>query len=146
MSPADERFAGRVRIIELFGTWCPNCNDATHYLLELDRRYRSRGLSILGLAFEMTGDHAADAIQVRRYVNYHGIEYPILLAGEANKAKASESFPVLDEVRAYPTFIFIDRQGAVRAIYTGFNGPATEESHDKLRAAFERLIEGMLEE
>ncbi|MFK7958989.1 MAG: TlpA disulfide reductase family protein [Phycisphaerales bacterium] len=140
----DPRFAGRPRIIEIFGTWCPNCNDATEYLVELHERYADRGLSILGLAFEYTGDPAIDAERVRAYRAHHAIEFPILIAGTADKAKASAALPIVDRVRAYPTMIFMDAGGAVRAIYTGFNGPATGDLHGKLREDFERIIESML--
>lgn len=145
-SPADDQYAGKARIIEVFGTWCPNCNDATTYLGELQKTYRGRGLSILGLAFEMTGEYELDAKQVRRYVEYHDITYPVLVAGISDKAEATKAFPVLDKVRSYPTFIFLDGQNNVKAIYTGFSGPATGKAYDKLREDFERIIEQMLEE
>ena len=145
-SPAEEQYTGKARIIEVFGTWCPNCNDATAYLGELQETYRERGLSILGLAFEMTGDHELDAKQVKRYVDYHDITYPVLVAGISDKAAATKAFPVLDKVRSYPTFIFLDGQNNVKAIYTGFSGPATGEAYEKLREDFERIIEQMLEE
>ena len=77
------------RLIELFGSWCPNCADAARYLSELDERYRSRGLRILGLAFEHTGDFARDAAQVKKYASYHGLQFPLLLAGVSDKASAS---------------------------------------------------------
>lgn len=140
----DPRLGTGPRIIEVFGTWCPNCNDATEYLVELHRRFGSRGLSITGLAFEYTGDFEIDAERVRAYRTHHGIEFPLLVAGVADKSKASEALPILDRVRAYPTMIFMDREGAVRAIYTGFNGPATGELHERLRDDVERVIESML--
>ncbi len=145
-SPAEEQYAGKARIIEVFGTWCPNCNDASAYLKELDETYRTRGLSILGLAFEMTGEYELDAKQVKRYVEYHHLDYPVLIAGISDKAEATKAFPVLDKVRSYPTFIFLDAQDNVKAIYTGFTGPATGKEYDKLREDFERIIEQMLEE
>ena len=141
----DPQFAGRARILEIFGSWCPNCNDATAYLVELDERYRSRGLSILGLAFEMTGEPARDAEQVRRYAAYHGIEFPLLLAGLSDKDEASRAFPLLDRVRAFPTTIFMDAKGRVRAVHSGYAGPATGQAHLDLRASFEELIEELLE-
>ena len=146
VSPADAKFAGKLRIIEVFGTWCPNCNDATRFLNELDKRYRGRGLSILGLAFEMTGDHGKDAAQVRRYIDHHSITYPILVAGISDKTKATKTLGVLDRVRSYPTFIFLDETDAVKAIYTGFSGPATGAAYDKLREDFARIIEKNLGE
>lgn len=141
----DPAFAGRARIIEVFGTWCPNCYDATRYLIELDERYRDQGLSILGLAFELGSDFDRDSGQVRRYIRHHGVPYPILMAGTSDKSEASKAFPLIDRVRSFPTFLFIDRNDDIRAIYTGFSGPATGPDHDFLRAEFERLIVEMLE-
>lgn len=139
-------FAGRARIVQLFGSWCPNCRDETLYLVELHRRYKARGLSIIGLAFELTGDFHRDAAQVRTYARGHGITYPLLIAGPSDKAEASKRFPPLDRIRAYPTTLFIDARGAVRAVHTGFSGPATGEAHTRLRERFESLIETMLAE
>ena len=142
----DPAFAGRARIIEVFGTWCPNCYDATHLLKELHARYASRGLSILGLAFEVTGDPARDSAQARTYVDRMDIPWPILLAGRAKKDEASRALPIIDKLRSYPTFIFVDGAGRIRAVCTGFSGPATGEEHRKLRERFEKIVESMLAE
>jgi thiol-disulfide isomerase/thioredoxin len=140
----DARFAGKPRIIELFGSWCPNCHDAAAYLVELEKRYKHRGLQIVGVAFELTGDFARDARQVRRYAEKYGIQYPLLIAGVADKAKASAAFPLLDRVVAYPTFLFVGTDNQVRAAYTGFSGPATGEAYEHLQRSFERALEGIL--
>jgi thiol-disulfide isomerase/thioredoxin len=145
-SLGDPAFAGKARIIEVFGTWCPNCNDATMYLKDLHESYAARGLSIVSLAFELTNDLARDTAQVQRYVDHHRIAWPVLVAGSSNKEKATEQFPVLDRIRSFPTFIFMDATGDVKAIYQGFNGPATGDEYEKLRTDFERIIEGMLGE
>jgi len=145
-SLADPALAGKARIIEVFGSWCPNCHDASNYLVELQRRYGDRGLSIVGLAFELTGDFERDARQVRIYGKRHGITYPVLIAGLADKATVSESFPLIDELRSYPTTVFLDGSGSVRAIHTGFSGPATGNAHRQLRARFESIIEELLSE
>ena len=140
----DAEFEGKAQILVVFGSWCPNCNDCTNDLVRLDRRYRSRGLSIVGLAFEMTGVPELDAAQVRRYISYHRIEYPVLLAGTADKQQASEAFPMVDQVRAFPTLIFRDGQGAVRAVYTGYSGPATGDAYRRQLEGFERILEELL--
>ncbi len=140
----DPDFAGKARLIVVFGSWCPNCKDETEYLVELDKKYRARGLSILGLAFELTGDLDRDRAQVRGYAEHHGVEYPILVAGISDKAAATKAFPALDRVRSYPTTIFMDAKGEVRAVHTGFSGPATGEEHARLRAKFEAEIEAIL--
>ena len=142
----DPAFAGKARLIEIFGSWCPNCHDAAALLTQLHEKYGSRGLSIVGLAFEVTGDFERDAKQVRRYATRHGVRYPLLIAGLSDKAKATKALTVLDRVRSYPTMIFLHADGRVRAIYSGFSGPATGAAHHTLRAEIEAIIEELLAE
>lgn len=68
----------------------------------------------------------------------------MLLAGNADKELASKQFPVLDRIKAFPTFLFLDADGRVRATYTGFSGPATGEAHLNLKQAFEQQVERLL--
>ncbi len=142
----EEGLSGHPRLVQVFGTWCPNCNDEAPFLGELDRRYRSRGLRIVGLAFEVTGDFERDAKQVALYKQRHAVEYPLLVAGLSDKDEASKTFPLLDKVRAYPTTLFIGKDGRVRAVHQGYAGPATGSEHEKLRLEFERRIEALLAE
>jgi thiol-disulfide isomerase/thioredoxin len=137
-------FKGKARIIKLFGTWCPNCKDSVPVLEDLYARYKDKGLSIVGLAFEATGDGPRDRAQVATYVKRFSIEYPVLIAGTRDRAKAQQAFPMLQGVRAYPTFIFVDGEGTVRGVYTGFSGPATGQEHERLKAAFENKVKEML--
>lgn len=143
-SLADPAFAGKARVIVLFGSWCPNCYDESAYLVELRRRYGDAGLAVQGLAFEFGDDLARQTKVLERYRDHHGIDYPILVAGTSDKAAASAAFPVLDRVRAFPTTIFLDRTGRVRAVHTGFSGPATGAAHARLKQRFEGLIEDLL--
>ncbi len=140
----DPAFGGKARLLVVFGSWCPNCNDEAEYLRELHAKYGPRGLSILGLAFERTSDLAVETAAVRRYAEHHELEFPILIAGLADKAKASQAFPLLDRVRAYPTTVFLDRDGRVHEVHTGFSGAATGEAHQQLRRRFEARIEELL--
>lgn len=139
-----KEFAGSPRVIEIFGTWCPNCRDATELMVELERAYGPRGLRVVGLAFELTGDPRRDREQVALYAERHEVRHPILIGGTRDKSLAAKAFPVLDKLRAYPTFIFIDGSNTVRGVYTGFSGPATGEEHERLRRAFIERIESML--
>lgn len=145
-SLADPPYKGKARIIEIFGTWCPNCNDASRYLVELHRKYKDKGLSILGLAFEYNGDFARDVSQVKTFAAHHKIEYPILLAGTSDREKASASLPIIDKLRAYPTLLVLDGQDRIVATYTGFSGPATGEAYERFKSRFEAMIEKLLAE
>ncbi len=143
---SDPAFEGRVLLVNIFGSWCPNCNDEAPLLAEWDRRYRDAGLSIIGLAYEFTGDPARDARVLGRFAERYGIEYPLLLAGVSDKAAAAETLPDLTSIVAYPTSVFIGRDRRVRKIYTGFSGPGTGSRHDELKAAMTGLIEELLAE
>lgn len=135
-----------VLLVQIFGSWCPNCHDETAYLRELDERYRDRGLRIVGLAFELTGDVKRDGAQLDKFRERHGIEYPLLLAGKANKAATALALGLTDKVLSYPTTLFVDRLGAIRGIHSGFAGPATGLAHEELRVEFESRIEQLLGE
>ena len=111
-----------------------------------DRKYRSRGLAIVGLAFEMTGDVERDRMFVGRYAERHGLEIPLLLAGTSDKAKAAAALPSLERIVSFPTTIFVGRDGKVRRIYNGFAGPATGEHHTALVGRMERELEMLLAE
>jgi thiol-disulfide isomerase/thioredoxin len=146
VSLGDGRFRGQVVLVNIFGSWCPNCNDKAPLLAEWYRRYRAQGLEIVGLAYEFTGDPERDGRQVRRFAERHKIEFPLLLAGTSDKRQAAETLPDLSAVVAFPTTVFIGRDGRVRKIHTGFTGPGTGGHYERLVGELEGLIEGLLAE
>ncbi len=137
---------GAPRMLVLFGTWCPNCNDEAVLLQEFDARYGPRGLRIVGLGFERSGEPEHDLEMLRRHRDRFGLRFPLLLAGRADEAETARAFPALSEVVAFPTTVFMDAAGRIRAVHTGFLGPATGVAHERLRADYERLVEGLLAE
>ena len=153
-SPIDPALIGpdaKVTLVELFGSWCPNCHDAAAYLTELRERYHDRGLRVVGVAFEKVDDLETRRERVRAYLAKHdGLDeqgnaaWPILLGGLTNKQSAAETIGVLDAVRSYPTTLFVDAQGRIVHVHQGFSGPAAGEAHTELRRAWESRIEAML--
>jgi thiol-disulfide isomerase/thioredoxin len=142
----DSRFKGKVVLLDIFGTWCPTCHDATPELLRLYRQYHAKGLEIVGLAFEATGDTATDARQVRRYRDKFGIPFPILLAGINDNESIAAALPQLEDVSAFPTSVFVGRDGRVRRIYAGFHGPGAGPRHQRMIGEFEAEIQRLLKE
>lgn len=139
--------AAEARILYVFGSWCPNCKDAAALLNELQAKHADDGLRVIGLAFEATGDAARDAKQTALYAERSGITFPVLLAGKADKKEtAAVLAPIITGFKAYPTAIFVDRAGRVRAVYSGFSGPATGDEHTKLRAQWSKIVEQLLRE
>lgn len=145
LGDALEQLGGKVRVVEVFGTWCPNCIDAAKDLKHLEDKYHDRGLRVLGLAFEHTEDLSRSTGIVRAYKQRYGLDWPVLIAGLSDKEAASEALPVLDRIRTYPTLIFLDENNELIAIHAGYTGPATGEAYDQMIASFERLIESNLD-
>jgi thiol-disulfide isomerase/thioredoxin len=142
----DERFRGKVVVVNLFGTWCPNCNDEAPLLAGWVKQHRDRGFEIVGLAYEETGDPETDGRSVRAFARHHGIDYPLLLAGLSDRQAAAKTLPDFMGLFAFPTTIFVGRDGRVRKIHSGFAGPGTGAHHQKLVAELAALLEGLLAE
>lgn len=146
VSLSDERFRGKVVIVTLGGSWCPNCHDETMFLVPFYREYRDRGVEIIALMFERHGEFEKAAQAVRIYREDLGIEFPTLIAGVSDTEDASQKLPSLTGVYGYPTTLFIDRRGEVRKIHTGFSGPATGIHYEEHVREFHTLVDELLAE
>jgi thiol-disulfide isomerase/thioredoxin len=146
VSLSDEKFNGKVVIVQLMGSWCPNCMDESRYLNELYRLYKVQGLEVVALAFEKTNDPEISRRQVSKMKQQLGLEYEILLTCKSGKKEASGSIEGIKEIFAFPTTIFLDRQHKVLKTHTGFSGPATGEEYLKFKTRTENLIKSILKE
>jgi thiol-disulfide isomerase/thioredoxin len=142
----DPRFQGKVLLVDIFGTWCPTCHDAAPVLTSLWRKYHARGLEIVGLAYEVTGDPVADGKQLRIFKAKFDVPYDLLLAGINDTQAAAATQSQLTGFTSFPTSIFIGRDGKVRKIHAGFYGPAMGAAHTNMVREFERTIEQLLAE
>lgn len=140
----DEKYKNKVIIVQLLGSWCPNCMDETAYLSQLYKTYNKKGLEIIGLAFERTGDFNKAVSNVDRLKKRFNVDYEILITGLTGKEKAGESLPMLSKISAFPTTLFINKQGKVVQIHTGFSGPATGTAYEEFKTKTEKLINELL--
>ena len=129
VSSKDPQFRGKVLIVALAGSWCPNCHDEAAFLAPLYKDYRDKGLEIVSLQFEHFGDFERAAQATQRFRQHYGIEYTTLIAGVSDKDEAAKKLPMLKSFVAFPTTVFIDRKGNVRKIHTGYTGPATGDHY-----------------
>ncbi|MCH7785356.1 MAG: TlpA family protein disulfide reductase [Bacteroidetes bacterium] len=144
----DEYYKNKVVIVQIMGTWCPNCLDETKYYTQYYNNHKNEDLEFVALAFEYAPTKEKAIAGIKRLKNVVGVPYPILLAqyGTSNKKKANEKLPMLNHVLSYPTTIFIDKKGKVRKIHTGFNGPATGKKYVEFKIKFESFVDELLKE
>lgn len=144
VSLQDEKYRDKVVLVSLAGSWCPNCADEMEYLSGVYRQYRDQGLEIICLLYEHFEDFERAAAQGMALKVKHDIDFDILVAGTSDKTAAAETLPMLNHVLAFPTLIFIDRQGQVRNIHTGFAGPGTGRYFDEFKVNFIAQLESLL--
>jgi len=142
----DERFKDKVVILQIFGTWCPNCMDETKFLTQWYEQNKNRGVEILGLAYERKDDFEYASSRVKKMQERLNVGYDFVVAGTYDKAKASETLPALNKVLAFPTTIFIGKDGKVKHIHTGFSGPGTGIYYDQFKERFNQIVNELLNE
>ncbi len=133
VSLEDERFKGKPVIVQIMGSWCPNCMDESRYLRDIYNEYNQQGLEIVGLTFERVKDEETARKRATKMVDNLKIPYPVLLAGSTRDDKAAELLPSLNHVMSYPTAIYLNRDHSVKKIHTGFSGPGTPVYNDYVK-------------
>jgi len=148
VSIADARFRNKVVLVQLMGSWCPNCMDETAFLSEYYRNNRQRGVEIVALAYEYSTDRDRSVKSLQKFRQRFGVEYPILITGVTvfDSLRTEKTLPELTPIKVFPSLVLIDKKGRVRKIDTGFNGPATGEHYLRYKEEFERTINGLLNE
>ncbi|HLN33448.1 MAG TPA: TlpA disulfide reductase family protein [Gemmataceae bacterium] len=120
-------FAGKVLIVDIWGTWCPPCRLEIPHFVELLKKDGPAGLAIVGINYErVTGEEAAKII--RKFVKENHMNYPCLIGDE----KTQKHVPNFE---GFPTTLFIDRTGTVRLKAVGYH------SYEDLSAIVGALLE-----
>lgn len=146
VSLADDKYKGKVVIVQLLGSWCPNCMDETNFLAPYYNQNKDRGLEIIGLGFERSPEFEKAAARLQKMKERMNVNYDLLVAGVSDKQAAAEALPALNHVLSFPTTIFIGRDGKVRKIHTGFSGPGTGKYYDEFVTDFNKTMEELLAE
>ena len=148
VSIGDPRFEGKVVIVQIMGSWCPNCMDETKFLSGFYDQYKSKGVEIVGLAYERSTDFARSAASLRAFQKRFAVKYPLLITGVTvdDPQKAEKTLPQLEAIVGFPTTIFVDKQGRIAKIHTGFSGPGTGSHYEEQKKEFTGIVEGLLGE
>jgi peroxiredoxin len=141
---ADPRFDGKVVIVTVGGSWCPNCHDEAPFLESLYQQFHGRGLEIVNLSFEEDEDQMKDPVRLRAFIARYHLDYTVLLAGTTDQL--NEKIPQADHLNSWPTSFILGRDGKVRQIHAGFAGPANPEGHEELVKEMTALVEELVAE
>jgi len=144
ISLSDEKYKDKVVVVQIMGSWCPNCMDETAYLSNLYNQYQSKGVEIIALAYERTTDIEKAKNNVLRLKSKYGAQYEFLITGLSGAVNAQKSLPFLSSVSAFPTTIYLNKKHEVEKIYTGYSGPATGAAYVKMKESTENLLNELI--
>jgi thiol-disulfide isomerase/thioredoxin len=144
----DPVYKNKVVIVQILGSWCPNCMDETRFLSAWYIQNKSRGVEIIGLAYERTPSFANAKRLLQPFITRFNVTYPVLATGVAvsDSFRTEKTLPEIQEIVGFPTTIFIDKKGLVRKIDTGFNGPGTGDHFEVYKKEFNELVDSLLKE
>lgn len=148
VSIKDKRFEGKVVIVQILGSWCPNCMDETAFLSEYYKKNKQKGIEVIGLAYERTDKFGESKNALKPFQKRFGVTYPFLITGvtSSDPLRTEKTLPQIDHINAFPTTIFIDKKGNVRKIHTGFDGPGTGKFYEGFKKEFDGLINELVNE
>ncbi len=148
VSISDERYKNKVIIVQILGSWCPNCMDETMFLSRYYNENRQKGVEIIGLAYERTEDFNESKESLQPFQKRFNVQYPFLITGVTvtDAQRTEKTLPQLDSIQAFPTTIFISKEGKVDKIHTGYDGPATGAHYEAFKKEFEEEVDKLLKE
>lgn len=143
ISIQDERFKNKVVIVQIMGSWCPNCMDETKFLSEFYNGQKNRDVEIVSLAYELSADFKRSSNSLRKFQQRYNVQYPMLITGarSADADKAAKTLPELTDIKYFPTTIFMDKKGQVRKIHNGFYGPGAPEYFEAFKKDFFEVLD-----
>jgi thiol-disulfide isomerase/thioredoxin len=142
----NDQYKNKVTIIQIMGTWCPNCMDETRYFKELYSKYHQQGLEIISVCYETGTDPVQHVNRIKTLKDRLNLDFTFVVGGTANKGLASEHFNMLNQVISFPTAIFIGKDGTVKKVHTGFNGPGTGSYYQNFVTETDQFIRELLSE
>lgn len=139
-----KNFKNKPVIIQLFGSWCPNCLDEMNYLIPWYKENKSRSIEIIALAFERSLDRDEAKARLAKIHKKKKIPYTLLIAGSTAEEKPKDLLPGLKNFIAFPTLIFLNKEHQVIKVHAGFTGPSTGEFYEEWKKEFNKTVNEIL--
>jgi thiol-disulfide isomerase/thioredoxin len=144
VTPGDPKYKDKILILQILGTWCPNCMDETRFLADWYKKNRDKGVEIIGLSFERKPDFNYASSRVIKMKKTLGADYDFVIAGTSGPGQAEKALPMLRGAIYFPTTIIIDKNGKVVRIHTGFSGPGTGIYYEQFEEEFNAFMSSLL--
>ncbi len=143
-----DRFKNKVVVIQLMGSWCPNCMDETAFLSNYYNNNKQRGVEVIALAYEYTTDWERSVKSLKKFKQRFNVQYTILNTEVTvtDSLRTQKTLPQVTDIKFFPSSIIIDKKGKIRKLDTGFNGPATGLHYVAYKKEFNSVVDNLLKE
>lgn len=144
----DEKFKNKVVVVQLMGSWCPNCMDETAFLSEYYNNNKQRGVEVIALAYEYSTNWERSIKSLKKFQQRYNVQYTILNTEVTvnDSLRTEKTLPEITPIKFFPSSIILDKKGKIRKLDTGFNGPATGVHYVAYKKEFEETINALLNE
>ena len=123
----EKDWKGKVTLVQIMGTWCPNCTDESRFVKSMYEKYHTQGLEVVPVSFERGTDKQVSFTRINSQAKQMALPYPVYLGSGADSPQKAAAivFAQLNHVMSFPTLILIGKDGKVKKVWTGFYGPGT---------------------
>ncbi len=139
---SDQRFAGKAVILQMMGSWCPNCMDETQWLSKWYATERPAGVEVISLAYELSTDMDRSVKSLEKFRQRFQVPYPMLITGAAvgDDSKIAKTLPGVPEISSFPTLLFLNKDKRLVTAHIGFYGPAAPDDFADFQEKFAAII------
>ncbi len=132
----------KVTLVQIMGTWCPNCTDESRFVKSMYEKYSGQGLQVIPVSFERGNDKKVSFTRINSQAKQMALPYPVYLGCGADSPQKAAAlvFAQLNHVMSFPTLILIGKDGKVKKVWTGFYGPGTGVHYREHTAEIEDAV------
>jgi len=134
-------YADRPLILKIGGTWCTVCTQALPAYRSLDDKFKDRGLVHIDISIEFDEPEAATA-KTERYKSMHGVPWDIVPIADMDDFH--DKFPSLPDPQGFPTTVFVNKDGTIHAIHSGYVPSFATQEHAEQTKLFEKLADELV--
>lgn len=119
------RYKGKVVLVNFWATWCGGCKLEIPWYIEFDKKYRSKGLQIIGISMDEDGWKAVRPFLAKKMDDetggYIAMKYPVVIG----------SNPLAKEygLKSMPMSILVDKEGRIAVLHEGVVDRTSFEEH-----------------
>jgi peroxiredoxin len=100
------QYRGQVVVLNFWATWCPPCVEEMPSLVEMQRRFKAKGVTVLAVSVDV------DESAYRQFVKDHNVD---LLTVRDPDQKSSALYGTFK----FPETYIVDRDGVIRRKFIG---------------------------